>query len=109
MARYSGLIGFAVESKANGVWKETIVTRKYYGDTMRNTRRLQGAGQVNDNIVVGNSISIVSDPYADENFHAIRYAEFMGTKWKVDTVDVQYPRLILSLGEVYNGESDTTE
>ena len=68
----------------------------------RNTRRLQSSGNLNDNIVIANELSIVADPYANENFHAMRYVEFMGTKWKISSVEVQYPRLILTLGDGYN-------
>lgn len=105
MARYCGKIGFAETKETKpGVWKDEIVTRIYYGDLIRNARRLQSSGNLNDNIVVTNELSIVADPYANENFHAMRYAEFMGVKWKITSVEVQRPRLILSLGEVYNGQ-----
>lgn len=105
MARYCGKIGFAETKETKpGVWKDKIVTRIYYGDLIRNARRLQSSGNLNDNIIVTNELSIVADPYANENFHAMRYAEFMGVKWKITSVDVQRPRLILSLGEVYNGQ-----
>lgn len=104
MAKFYGEIGFVetVET-VPGVWKEQIVPHNYYGDLIRNIRRLQGSENLNDNINVNNEISIVADPYANQNFHMIRYVEFMGTKWKVSNVDVQYPRLVLTLGGVYNG------
>lgn len=104
MAKFYGLIGYAVlEETTPGVWEDRIVEHSYYGDVLRNNRKLQTSNQLNDNIVVSNEISILSDPFANENFHFIRYVTFMGTKWKVTNVDVQYPRLILTLGEVYNG------
>lgn len=103
MAKWCGIIGYAEQVETTpGVWSEQITERKYYGDVIRNNRRLQSAGKLNDDINVGNEISIVADPFANNNFHSMRYVEFMGTKWKVTTVDVQYPRLILSLGGVYN-------
>lgn len=103
MPKFCGVIGFAVsEDKSPGVWVNRIIERTYYGDLIRNTRRLQTADKVNDDVTISNEISIVSDPYASENFHAMRYAEFMGTKWKITNVDVQYPRLILTLGGIYN-------
>lgn len=106
MAKFFGSIGYAetVETKP-GVWSEQITERQYYGDLVRNMRRLESTNQVNENINIQNEISIVADPYAYKNFHAIRYVEFMGTKWKVSSVDVQYPRLILSVGGVYNGQN----
>ena len=104
MAKYYGKIGFAgsVES-APGVHVEKIVERNYYGELVPNSRRLQSANQLNDNINISNEISIVADPYADKNFHMMRYIEFMGTKWKISNVEVQPPRLILTAGGVWNG------
>lgn len=103
MAKVYVKVGYAdtVET-APGVLEEQITERDYYGELLRNNRRLQTASQVNDDINISNEISILSDPYAIQNFHSIRYVEFMGTKWKAPTVEVQYPRLILSLGGVYN-------
>ncbi len=103
--KWFGAIGYAEQAETKpGVWKEEITEREYFGDMTRINRRLQSANQVNDNIDISNEISIVSDPYANENFHSMRYATYMGTKWKITSVEVQYPRLILSLGGVWNGE-----
>lgn len=104
MAKYYGKIGYneSVETTP-GVWEEKITERSYYGDVVRNARRLQSTDKVNDDINVNNEISIVADPYAMNNFHSMRYVEFMGAKWKVSNVEVQYPRLILTLGGLYNG------
>lgn len=103
MNKYFGLVGFAVtEETSPGIYEETITEREYYGDISRNTRKLEGSN-VNDNINITNDISIVADPYANENFYAIRYATFAGSKWKVSSVEVNYPRLTLTLGGLYNG------
>lgn len=104
MAKYYGKIGYAETAETTpGVWTEQIVERNYYGDLTRNTRRLQTADKVNDDINISNELSIIADPYAINNFHSMRYAEFMGAKWKITNVEVQRPRLILTLGGVYNG------
>ena len=103
MAKFFGKIGYAETKQTSpGVWEEEITEREYFGDLTRNTRRLQSSGNLNDNIVVSNEISIIADPFANQNFHAMRYVEFMGTKWKISNVEVQYPRLILTLGDQYN-------
>ena len=105
MAKYYGKVGYATSEEVKpGVWKKRITEREYFGDVIRNTRRLQSSGNLNDNIIVSNEISIVADPFANENFHSMLYVEFMGVKWKISNVEVQYPRLILTIGEVYNGE-----
>ena len=103
MAKFYGEIGYAniVETEP-GVWEEKIIKRNYYGDIIRNTRSLQTSDKVNDNINISNEISIVADPYANENFHSMRYVYFMGAKWKITSVEVKYPRLILSIGGLYN-------
>ena len=104
MAKFYGKVGYSkTEEKARGVYAEVVTERDYYGDVTRNTRRLEGAETLNDNLLIGNTISIVADAYAFENYFAIRYVVWGGARWKVQTVDVQPPRLILYLGEVYNG------
>lgn len=105
MAKFYGVIGFAesVETEP-GVWVEQITERKYFGDVLRNTSGYQVSDGVNDNINIDNQISVVADPYAKQNFHHMRYIEFMGTKWKTTSVEVQYPRIILSIGGEYNGQ-----
>lgn len=103
MAKFYGVVGYAntVETSPD-VWEEQIVKRTYYGELVRNARKLQASENLNDNITVSNEISIVADPFANENFHAMRYVEFMGAKWKIISVEVKYPRLILTVGGVYN-------
>lgn len=105
MAKYYGAIGYAetVETKP-GIWKEQITERMYSGDLLRNSRRFQSADKLNDDINISNELSIVADPYANQNFHLMRYAEFMGTKWKITDIEVQYHRLRLTLGGEYNGQ-----
>lgn len=105
MAKWYGKIGYesSVET-SEGIWEEVITENNYCGDLLRNNRRLQMNGEINDGINISNQISIIADPFATNNFHAMRYAEYMGTKWKITDVEVQYPRLILSLGGVYNGQ-----
>ena len=105
MAKYYGVIGYAeTGDTAPGVYEEQITERNYYGELVRNTRRLQTSDQVNDNINIANEISIIADPFATQNFHAMRYIEFMGAKWKITNVEVRYPRLILTIGGLYNGD-----
>ena len=104
MSKFYGKVGYAETKETSpGVWDEVITEREYYGDVYRNMRNLQNSGNINDDINVNNQISIVADPYAFKNFHKLRYVTYMGSKWKISGVDVQYPRLILTLGGVYNG------
>lgn len=104
MAKFYGVVGYIemVNTKP-GVWEEQVTERNYYGEVIRNTRRLQSTENLNDDINISNEVSIVADPYALNHFHSIRYVELMGVKWKATNVEVQTPRLLISLGGVYNG------
>lgn len=104
MARFFGRVGygFTVETKP-GVWVDEIVEEEYFGDVVRIQRNLREEDKLNFDLNVQNSISIVADAYANEHFFAIRYVEWSGVLWTVTAVEVQSPRLLLRLGEVYNG------
>lgn len=103
MAKWCGNVGYAdrVETEP-GIWEDDFTVRMYYGDVQSNFRSLQGSGNVNDNLNISNKISIVADPYAMDHFHNIRYVEYASAKWKVTNVEVMYPRLMLTLGGVWN-------
>lgn len=101
--KYYGEIGFAVSTEDKpGVWDDEIVERPYFGDVVKDYTRPEG-NQIVDNIDISNQISIVADPYAYENFHHMKYIRYMGAEWNIKSVDVQRPRLVLSIGGVYNG------
>lgn len=104
MTRFYGKVGFGESTEgSSGVWADDITEYSYYGDVVRNSRMLKEGENLNNDLSVGNSISIVADAYANEHFHKIRYVEWAGSLWTVSTVEVQAPRLLLTLGEVYNG------
>lgn len=104
MARFFGRIGYgeAVETTP-GVWVDQIVEYSYYGDVIRNSRELRPGENLNNDLSVQNSISVVADEYANQHFFNIRYVEWAGVLWTISSVEVQSPRLLLRLGEVYNG------
>lgn len=108
MARFFGEVGYGetVETPTDsGVYQDVITETSYYGDVIRNTRKLEAGENLNDNISVVNSISIVADEYAIEHFFKIKYVRWLGVLWTVSNVEVRSPRLILSLGSVYNGQT----
>jgi hypothetical protein len=104
MARFHGRVGYGETfEQSPGIWVDVIVEHTYTGDVIRNARNLREGENLNPDLSVQNSVSIVADAYANDHFFAIRYVEWAGTLWTVSTVEVQSPRLILKLGEVYNG------
>ena len=105
MSKFYGTVGFVktVETKP-GIWEEQVEEKGYYGDLIRNIGRYNGSNKVNADFTLNNQISIVTDPYALENLQFIKFVRFLGTAWVVSSIDVEYPRLVLSLGDIYNEE-----
>ena len=112
MAKYYGEVGYLVtleefeDGRGTGIWKEKIVKRSYYGDQLNTYSRWQATDNLNDNITITAQLSIVADPFAIENFMHIKYATWHNVKWKVEKAEIQYPRIILMLGGIYNGPED---
>ena len=107
MAKFYGIIGYGETRETSpGVWCEDIIEHPSFGDVLQFSRRWENGEYLNDNLTVNNKISIVADPFAYEHFHSMRYIEWMGAKWKVSNVEVQYPRLILTIGGVYHEQTD---
>ena len=108
--KYSGKLGFAdvTEETAPSVFTEKITERTYYGDMLEFGRQMQTGDTVNPDITVGNQLSIVADPFARDHLYNLRYATFVGQKWQVTGVKVQYPRLVLTLGGIWNGTTAET-
>lgn len=109
MAKFYGYVGYVrtVETSP-GIWEEVAEERRYSGDITRNTRRWDRSDYLNDDLTINNTISIVSDRFASENIFAMRYVKWMGSCWKITNVEVARPRLILTLGGVYNGPETET-
>ena len=106
MNRFYGVIGYGESQEdptGSGIWIDVITEYPYYGDVIRKSRSLERTENLNDNISVGNSISIVADEYANANFAQIRYVIWNDVAWTISEVEVRSPRLILTLGKIYNG------
>ena len=109
MAKFFGKIAYSMTKEtAPGVWTPIETIREYYGDINRNSRNWNNSESINDNLQLSNEISIVADNFAYENFNAIKWVEWSGAKWRINGVDIAYPRLILRLGGVYNAEDEAS-
>lgn len=109
MSKWYGKIGYEETTETSpGVWTSSIIEKEYIGDIYKLSARWQerenSSEDANDDININNRISILADPYAYKNFSKMRYLEFMGTFWKVESVEVNYPRLTLNIGGVWNGQ-----
>lgn len=105
MAKFFGKIGFSktIET-APGVFEDLIDPREYYGDIERQGRRWENSESINDDLVVNNYVSVLADDFAYENIGNMKWVEFLGSKWKIKSVEMEYPRIKITLGGVWNGE-----
>ena len=105
MAKWYGLIGYVEQIETSpGIWGDKITERNYYGDIYRNSRGWSNPseGGTNDNLTLNNQISILADSFAINNSKFMKFIEIMGTKWKISNIEIQYPRLIITVGGLYN-------
>lgn len=104
MAKFAGLIGFATTVETEpGIWTNELVDKNYVGDVIQTSFRYQNGDKINDDIVMNKRISVIADLFLNENVHTIKYVKYLGVKWIITNIDVQYPRIILTLGGVFNG------
>lgn len=105
MAKWYGKVGFAETRETDlDEWTEVILERPYPGDILSISRSMQVGSEINNDITISNKISFITDPYARQNFQNIRYVTYMGSKWRVTNVNVEYPRLTLTLGGIWTDE-----
>ena len=104
--RFRGVVGFgtSVEDPEDpSVWVDDITEKSFTGDVVRDTSKSQEGDGLNEDVVMQNQISIVANRHAIGNYSDMKYVEWEGERWTIDSVEVRPPRLILSLGEPYNG------
>lgn len=103
MSKFYGKIGYGKTiDTGSGIWEEQIIEKEYSGDIIKNVNKIQSSNDINDGLSFTNIISIVADLYANENFQYMKYVIFKGMKRKILELDIQYPRIILTIGGVYN-------
>lgn len=106
MGLFYGPIGFVttIEDPPNsGIWVDIPEEKNYRGEIRRNSKRWDNGDKLNSDLNIFNTISIVADPYISNHLNSIRYIKWLGGYWKITSVDVEPPRLVLSIGGVYNG------
>src|SRR5699024_8897651 len=101
MAKYSGMVGYAIQREVRpDIWESVPVERKMRGDVYKLSNRVDSGSKVNDDITLNTTISLIADPFAYENFTNLKYVTYLGVKWKVTEVDIQRPRLVLTIGGI---------
>lgn len=108
--KFYGKIGFSYEVEVRpGITLPRTEEHEAYGDVLSNVRRWETDADINDDITTSNRISILADRFVCEHMGAMRYCKWNGTTWAIRSVELIRPRAILTLGGVYNGESENSE
>ena len=84
-----------------GIWVDAIEERPYKGDIIRSGRRFDNSENINDNFTITNVFSIISDAFLYSHIPAMRYIEYLGSKFKIVSVEVERPRVEIRVGGVY--------
>lgn len=108
--KFDGTVGFwreDVEVKP-GLFKSLIQERPYVGDVLKDRRSFKISEYQNNDFTISNQISILADLYLQTYWTSIKYVKWKGVKWSVSHVNVEYPRITLTLGGVYNGTETTS-
>ena len=103
MAKYTGLVGYVTDGQtAPGVWSPVENPIKMKGDIIRLASG-QNGDKINNDVTLSHRVSLVGDAYAFGNYFNIKWIEMDGMKWEVTSVEIQRPRIIVSLGGLWNG------
>ena len=110
MAKFHGEIGYVIKQETEpGVWADKVVEKPYTGSIIKNVHRNESSGDVNDNFTVNNIFSIVaSEPFAYDNFQSMTYIRWLAKVWKIASAEIDRPRILLTIGGVYNGKQAKT-
>ena len=104
MARFSGLVGYVPQQETTpGVWTPVENPRKMKGDIIRQSSTNASSGNLNDDVTLNHRISLIGDAYAFDNYFNIKWIKIDTMKWKVVNIEIERPRIIISLGGVWNG------
>lgn len=104
MAKFSGNVGYIIEEEtAPGVFTQEPIERKMSGDILRSSGSFGANNKVNSDVHIQPRISVVGDAFIYAHFYDIRYVEYLGHKWDISYIEIQRPRVILTLGGRYNG------
>lgn len=103
MAKYHGHVGYGVDMETTpGIWEEVLTEHEYYGEVVKNKTNIITSDTINSGISINNTISIIADPFAFENFYNMRYVTYLNKKWNITSIEIERPRIKLTLGGLYN-------
>jgi hypothetical protein len=104
MAKFYGVIGYAIQAETSpGVWENQVIEKSYRGDILLSQQRWQKSEKANNDLSLDNSISVIADVYAYINSGFMKYIVLHGQKWSINSLAISRPRIVLQIGGLYNG------
>lgn len=102
MSRFSGKLGFVITRETEeGVWLEDFVELPVKG-TIRNLYvRNDNSSSANTNLRLTNEISVLMNSNIETYLETLKYVVWKGSKWEVQSIGANYPRLTINLGGPY--------
>lgn len=105
MARYSGLVGYVTqEETVPGVWSPVENPRTMKGEIIRQSSTNPDHGKINSDISLNHRVSLWGDAYAFDSYYAIKWIQIDGRKWEVTSVEIKRPRIIVTVGGLWNAQ-----
>lgn len=105
MAKFSGVIGFVETVETSpGVWTDQTTEKRYKGDLLKRYISWQTSDEINPDFNINNQVSIVADSYILDHLAYMKYVVINNVKWKITNIEINRPRLIISLGGLYRNE-----
>lgn len=105
MARFHDKVGFLIpmDNQITGISEPVPVEKPYYGRILEHSRRWDSSDSTNDDLTITNQISITANDYAFKYLSSIAYVRWKKGCWKVSSIRVKGPEIVLTLGGVWNG------
>lgn len=102
MSRFSGKLGFVMTRETEeGVWLEDFIELPVKGTIRSLYVRNDNSSSVNSNLRLTNEISVLMDTKIETYLETLKYVVWKGSKWGVQSIGVNYPRLTINLGGPY--------
>lgn len=102
MSRFSGKLGFVMTRETEeGVWLEDKIEIPVKGTIRSLYLRNDNNSSVNTNLRLTNEVSILLDSKIETYLETLKYVIWKGSKWEVQSIGVNYPRLTINLGGLY--------
>ena len=102
MSRFSGKLGFVMTRETEeGVWLEDKIEIPVKGTIRSLYVRNDNNSSVNSNLRLTNEVSVLMNSKITTYLETLKYVVWKGSKWEVQSIGVNYPRLTINLGGLY--------